>query len=154
MPNKSVLILNGPGLADLKSEDGSNDLSLDMIRGECDTLCANLDIDLDFRQTDDEQQMLKFISDDSQSFSALVINPSCLRYGTPQKLNAFDSAIKQVAHLRKPVIEVRLSNIFADPAETMPPMQGIDGGLGFVNGMGAAGYLLAIRAADRKLRAA
>jgi len=154
MPNKSLLILNGPGLADIKSKDGSNDLSLAVIRSECEALCAHLDMDLDFRQTDDEQEMAKFIAEDSTPFNALIINPSCLQYGTPQKLNAFDTAIRQVAHLRKPVIEVRLRNIFADAAETMPPMQGIAGGLGFVSGLGVEAYLLAIRAAERKLHLA
>ncbi len=155
MPENTLLILNGPGLSDLSDYDGNSygEISLDAIRDQSSALCEELGIALDFRQTDDEDEMLRFIARDSEEFSALIINPVGYARATTVDFEMYRSAIKMIAHLKKPVIEVHIANIFQQGAEITRPLQVPEGAMGFVCGMGIGSYLLAIRSAAHRLKA-
>lgn len=156
MIDNSLLILNGPGLADLGDYDGNSygDISLAAIRDQSIALCEELGLNLDFRQTDDEDEMLRFIARDSEDFSALIINPVGYARANTVDFEMYRSAIKMIAHLKKPVIEVHIANIFQQGAEITRPLQVPEGEMGFVCGLGVGSYLLAIRSAARRLKAA
>jgi len=153
MSGKTLLLLNGPGLADLSNFDGNSygDLSLESIRTSCTTLCEELDIELDFRQTDDEDEMFRWIAKDSEAFDALIINPVGYSRAAVVEFELYRSAIRMIAHLKKPVTEVHITNIFLPGAEITKPLQVPEGEMGFVCGLGVHSYLLAIRALNRKL---
>ena len=153
MKNKKLLILNGPGLADLNVGGGRcGNITLNQIRDECAALCDHLGISLDFRQTDDEEEILRWIVEDSENYGALIINPvGCARAETVD-LDRYHSAIQMIAHLHRPVIEVHLTNIFREGDELAKPLQGLEGEMGFVCGMGIHSYLLGINAAAKRLQ--
>jgi len=153
MSNYTVLILNGPGLADLSNYDGYSygKLTLERIREECVARCEQLGIEPDFRQTDDEDEMFRWIAKDSESFDALIINPVGYSRAASVEFEMYRSAIKMVAHLKKPVIEVHITNIFQPGAEVTKPLQVPEGEMGFICGLGLHSYLLAIRAIERRL---
>lgn len=149
MKDKALLILSGPGLADLGV---SGDITLDEIRDACSALCDELGISLEFRQTDNQDEMFGWIAQDSVRFDALIINPlGYLKSGTVD-FDMYHSAIKKIANRNKPVIEVRLSNIFRHDDEPTGPLQGPEGEMGFVCGLGLHSYLLGIKAAARRLQ--
>ena len=124
---------NGPGLARPGSCDG--DLTLKRIHDECSTLCKKLAIELDFRQTDDDDEMARLITQGNMDFNALVINPA----GSAPNIE-----------LDIPVIEVHTSNIFRQDSETTRPLQPPDATPGFISGLGLHSYLLAIKALHKR----
>ncbi|MES9899622.1 MAG: type II 3-dehydroquinate dehydratase [Sedimenticola sp.] len=153
MTDKTLLVLNGPGLAELGDHDGNTygNLTLDLIRDECTLLCEQLGVKLDFRQTDDEEEMFRFIAKDSEDFDALIINPVGYSRAASVEFEMYRMAIKTIAHLKKPVIEVHLENIFQEGAEITKPLQAPEGEMGFICGLGINSYLLAIKAVVRRL---
>jgi 3-dehydroquinate dehydratase-2 len=153
MTGIKLLILNGPGLGDLSDFDGKNygGLSLEGIQKECSILCEQLGIQLDFRQTDDEIEMFNFIAKDSEAYDALIINPVGYSRAASVEFEMYHSAILTIAHLKKPVIEVHITNIFKPEAEITKPLQVPEGNMGFISGLGISGYLLAIKAVNKRL---
>lgn len=151
--NNTLLVLNGPGLADL-SADGSRygGLTLGQVRDECSALCERLDLQLDFRQTDDEEEMFRWITNDSEKFAGLIINPSGCTKSDSVDFDWYRSAIDLIAHLKKPVVEVHMSNIFREDVEFARPLQASGSEMGFVCGFGKHSYLLAINAVAKRLQ--
>ena len=155
MAEKTLLILNGPGLADLSDYDGNTygNLTLAGIQDECLSLCEQLGIKLDFRQTDDEEEMFRFIAKYSEDYDALIINPVGFSRAASVQFEMYRMAIKTIAHLKKPVIEVHITNIFREGTEITKPLQAPEGEMGFICGLGVNSYLLAIKAVERRLSA-
>jgi len=153
LTNKTILVLNGPGLADL-SAGGSQtgDLTLGQIEDECSALCEQLGLKLDFRQTEDEEEMFRWIGKDSENFGGLIINPVGSLKGDSVDFDRYRSAIGMVAHLKKPVVEVHTANIFREGSGVTKPLQASEGEMGFICGLGLRSYLLAIRAIAKRLQ--
>jgi len=152
---QKILIINGPGLSDLTDYDGNSygGLSLQSIREGCEQLCDELEVELDFRQTDDQEEMFQWIAKDSENFDGLIINPIGYSRAATVKLGFFRSAMKVVAHLKRPVIEVHINNIYRQSAEITQPLHEPEGDMGFICGLGMYGYLLAIKATVHKISA-
>jgi 3-dehydroquinate dehydratase-2 len=143
-----ILVLNGPGLGDLSDYDGNTyrGLTLEKIRNECSKLCRNLGMELDFRQTEDQGEIFRWIAKDSEGYDGIIINPvGHSRTGTVS-YEQHRSAIQMIATLKKPVVEVHISNIFSPSAEIARPSHEPVGNMGFVCGLGVQSYLLGIRA--------
>jgi 3-dehydroquinate dehydratase-2 len=144
---RKILILNGPGLTDLGDYGDGNDrgLTLEKVRTECTELCHSLGIELDFRQTEDQDEMVRWIKKDSEGYDGVIINPvGCSRAATVS-FPVYRSAIRTIALLRKPVVEVHMNNIFSRSAETTGSVNEPAGAMGLVCGLGVHGYLLGIR---------
>lgn len=139
--DQALLILNGPGLA----EPSGGDVTLEQIQRESETLCEELGMNLDFRQTDDPNELSRWITEDSRRFDALIINPAD-GYGSD------DEALKAMRDLGRPMIEVHLTNVFQSGTEHAKPMQGPNGETGFICGLGLHGYLLGIKAVAKRLQ--
>jgi len=77
MKNNKLLIMNGPGLSDLSNfnEMGYGHLTLDIVRKKCAETCKILGLKMDFRQTDDETELSRFLIEGIEDFDALIINP-------------------------------------------------------------------------------
>lgn len=148
-----ILILNGPGLADLRDDEGhfQQGLTLARIRDECARLCRSLDMEADFRQTDDQQEMVDWIAKDGAGFDGIVINPAGYSRAATVSLPAHLSAFQMKALLGKPVVEVHIENVFSDGAAGAQPMHEPEVDLGFVCGLGVQGYLIAIRSIAHRL---
>lgn len=153
LKDKTILILNGPGLADLSARDDRyGGVTLEQIQAESAALCGELGMKLEFRQTDDQDEMFRWIARDSEHFDALIINPvGHLKSGTADS-EMFRSAIDRITHTNKPVIEVHLTNIFRQGEEPSKPLQGPEGQMGFVCGLGLKSYLLGIKAVAERLQ--
>lgn len=153
MTSTRLMILNGPGLDDLSSLEGNDygNITLQQIQQQCTDLCSQLNIELDFRQTDDQDEMFRFLARDSEAFDALIINPKGHSRATSVDFEMYHSAIMMIAHLNKPIIEVHITNIFKPGAEFTKPLQVPECELGFISGLGVCSYLTAIKAIDKKL---
>ena len=152
-----MLILNGPGLADLSGLDGYADITLGAIKDACAQQCATLGVDLDFRHTEDAQQIKTWLDEDLGGFDALVLNPQGVAATVSQ---ADRRGIENALDNRVPAVEVHLSqalanalaNVSTDGAEAAGPLRPSNCDLGFVSGLGINSYLLAIKALHRRLR--
>ena len=146
--------MNGPGLSDLSNynERGYGHLTLDIVRKKCAETCKIFGLKMDFRQTDDEAELSRFLKDDIEDFDALIINPAGYSHAPSVDYTIYSSAIKTITRQNKPVIEVHISNIFQQGVENTKPIQVPKCEVGFVSGLGIHSYDLAIRAVNKKLR--
>ncbi len=148
MSDKTLLILNGPGLSELA---GHSDLSTDRIREVCTSLCDQLGLDLDFRQADGDESLIRFVDEDSKRFDALIVNPGNYPTDGSDAIDLYRLTSDIVAQQQKPVVEVHLANVFRQAANVLTPTNTPNTEIGFVCGFGVHGYLLAIKAVHRQL---
>lgn len=150
---QNMLIINGPGLDDLEGPFGSDNelVTLDSIKTACEQRCADLGLDLEFRQTDDYQLLLEWLSEDGGDYAGVIFNPFNLPGADSNTESFYQSAMQRIAQLKKPAIEVRLTNIYARDAELSRPVHKPQCDMGFVCGFGSHGYLLAITALSQRI---
>jgi 3-dehydroquinate dehydratase II len=101
-------------------------------------LAAELDLECEFRQTNHEGVLVDWIQEAAQRDAAVVINPAGFSFGCVPVLDALKL-------LSQPVVEVHLTNIHKRPPPyTHSTTSQVAGGV--ICGLGATGYLLAVRA--------
>jgi 3-dehydroquinate dehydratase-2 len=135
-----VLILNGPNLNMLGSREveiyGRETLS--DIEKSCRTHGAALGLDIDFRQTNSEAELVTWIQQARGDASAVIINAGAYTHTSIAILDALKM-------LDVPAIEVHLSNIFQ--RESFRAESFISrAAKGIIAGFGAHGYQLALDA--------
>jgi 3-dehydroquinate dehydratase-2 len=151
MSNNKLLIINGPGLSDLSNynEIGYDDLTLAIVQQKCSEACESFGLEMDFRQNDDEAELLSVLIEDIDNFDALIINPAGHSQASSIGLDTYSAVINKITNQGKPVVEVRIENIFKQGNNK--PLQGPERGVGFVGGLGMHSYVLAIKAINKKL---
>ena len=151
MSNGKLLIINGPGLSDLSelNEKVHDGLSLADVKQKCITTCEGFGLEIDFRQNDNESELLSDLDNDIDNFDAFIINPAEHSKSSSIDYEAFSKAINKITNQSKPVIEVRIENIFKQGSSK--PLQGAESGVGFVSGLGIYSYVLAINSINKTL---
>ena len=144
MPHR-VMFLNGPNAnlygLDKNSTYGSE--SFASIQARCQQHAAELDLTLDFRQSNHEGVLVDWIQEARLNSDALVINAAGLSYSSVPILDAllaFDG----------PIIEAHMSNIWK--RESFRHHSYISkAATGVIAGLGALGYQLALTAVAKLL---
>ena len=151
MSNGKLLIINGPGLSNLSelNEKVHDGLSLADIEQKCIKTCEGFGLEVDFRQNDDQSELLSALINDINNFDAFIINPSGYSKSSSIDDEAFSKAINKITNQSKLVIEVRIENIFKQGSSK--PLQGSESGVGFVSGLGIYSYELAINSINKTL---
>ncbi len=137
---RKILVLNGPNLNLLGMREPAvyGSVTLGDIEAECAAVAEDLDLALDFRQTNHEGQLVDWIQDAIGEAHGIVINAAAYSHTSI----AIHDALKAVA---LPVVEVHLSNIykrddFRHKSLVSPVADGV------ICGLGSDGYGLAIEA--------
>ncbi len=144
--NKRILVLNGPNLNMLGVREphiyGST--TLEEIEKTVRATATNLGLDLTFKQTNLEGELVSWIQNARFQTDIIVINAGAFSHTSIAVLDALQL-------LEIPIIELHLSNIFA--REEFRHNSYISKcATGVICGFGAAGYDLALEAAARIFR--
>jgi 3-dehydroquinate dehydratase II len=146
VPGEALLVLNGPNLNLLGRREpatyGSDTLA--DVAARLETLGAELDVDVELRQSNHEGELVGWIHDAWGAADGVVLNPGAFAH--------YSYALRDaVAAIEPPVVEVHLSNIHAREEfrhrSVIAPVA-----LGMISGLGAQGYELAVRALVTHLR--
>lgn len=149
MKTLKILVLNGPNLNLLGTREpeiyGSE--TLDSIARQMNGCAAELGgVELQFRQSNAESDLITWIGNARGSFDGLIINPAAF---THTSLGVAD-ALKAVAQ-EVPAVEVHLSNTHARE-EIRHRSLTASSCLGQIMGFKGYGYLLALQALVKHLR--
>ena len=135
-----IYVLNGPELNLLGEREPAiyGDKTLAQVEELCRERATSLGFDIDFRQTDDESQMVEWISEASHRASGIVINPAIFTHHSLKVREA-------LRNCGVGVVEVHISNINArEPWRAHSMVSGVV--RGSIIGLGVSGYPLAIEA--------
>ena len=135
-----VFILNGPNLNLLGVRDPSiyGRDTLGDIEERCIARAAALGLEIDFRQTNHEGQLVDWIHEARESADGIILNAGALTHTSVALLDALSAA-------ELPVIEVHLSNIFRRESFRHHSYVSLAAN-GVICGLGAQGYELALEA--------
>lgn len=135
-----ILVLHGPNLNLLGVREPSvyGALTLDQINGELSDLALELNVEITCRQSNHEGELVDLLHRAMEDMDAVVFNPGAYTHTSYALRDA-------VAAIGIPTVEVHLSNIYAREGfrrhSVIAPVAS-----GQISGLGANGYLLALRA--------
>ena len=136
----TAFILNGPNLNLLGVREPSiyGRDTLGDIEERCTARAAGLGLEIDFRQTNHEGQLVDWIQEARESADGIILNAGALTHTSVALLDALSAA-------ELPVIEVHLSNIFRREGFRHHSYVSLAAN-GVICGLGAQGYELALDA--------
>ncbi|MBT5073806.1 MAG: type II 3-dehydroquinate dehydratase [Kordiimonadaceae bacterium] len=143
---KSILVINGPNLNLLGTREpeiyGAD--TLGDIKDKMTAKAASVEMDIDFRQSNTEGEIVGWIQEAREHHDAIIINAGALTHTSVAIMDA-------LLAVDKPCVEVHLSNIFK--REKFRHHSYISAAaVGLITGFGATGYLMAVDAVKNELK--
>ena len=141
----TILVLNGPNLnlLGLREPEIYGRETLSDIEEECLERAAELGLQLDFRQSNHEGQLVDWIHEARQTADGIILNAGAYSHTSIALLDALAAA-------ELPVVEVHLSNIYRrEPFRHHSYISRVARGV--ICGFGGHGYELALTAMARLL---
>lgn len=141
----SVLVLNGPNLNLLgtRQPEVYGTTTLSDIERDCRATAESLGLDIDFRQSNSEGQLIDWIHAARGTFDGIILNAGAYTHTSIAIMDAISS-------VELPVIEVHLSNIHRrEPFRHHSYISKV--AVGMICGFGAFGYLMALDAISNHL---
>ena len=145
MPHR-IIIINGPNLNLLGEREKSHygNFSLEELKKKCIQKSKQLDIEIDFRQSNIEGEIVTMIQSARNKCDGIIINAA----GFTHSSVAIRDALEIV---KKPKIELHISNIYKrEEFRQKSLISGVVNGL--ICGLGINGYILAINAMHELLK--
>ena len=137
---KKVLILNGPNLDKLGTREPEiyGSLTISEISDQCKTRGQALGLEIDFRQSNSETDLIEWLHEAASGKLPVIMNPAAFTH--------YSVAIRDAAALLvEPLIEVHISNPLA--REEFRHTSLISGlAKGTISGFGVNSYLMALDA--------
>ena len=141
MAMKKILVLNGPNLNLLgkRQPEIYGTATLADIEKQVRSLAKELGVEIDFRQSNSEGELVTWIQEAADRFAALVINPAAYTHTSLAMRDAISAAAI-------PTVEIHISNIHRREAFRHHSYIA-EVAVGQIAGFGAGSYLLGLRAA-------
>ena len=137
---RTVLVLNGPNLSRLGSREPEvyGTATLEDLRAACAATAAELGLSVDFRQTDNEAQLIAWVHEAADEQLPIVLNPAAFTH--------YSYALRDALAMRTaPLVEVHISNPAArEEFRHVSVVAGVADGT--IAGFGFGSYQLALRA--------
>jgi 3-dehydroquinate dehydratase-2 len=135
-----VYVLNGSNLNMLGKREPHlyGTTTLAQVKERTEALAEELGVRCEFRQTNHEGVMVDWLQEAFETDAAVIINPAGFSFGSIPVLDA-------VKLIRQPVIEVHITNIHQRDEQYRHSLISL-AARGVICGLGADGYLLAMRA--------
>jgi len=146
MATKKILVLNGPNLNLLgkRQPEIYGRSTLPDIENQVRALAKEIGVEIDFRQSNSEAELVTWIQEAEGKFGALVINPAAYTHTSL----AMRDAISAVGI---PTVEIHLSNIHKrEPFRHHSYIAEV--AVGQIAGFGVNSYLLGLRAAFESIQ--
>ncbi len=142
----NILIINGPNLNLLGEREQSQygSITFEQLKKICLDKSKELDINLDFKQSNIEGEIVTIIQEARNKYDGLIINAAGFTHTSVAIRDA-------LSILKKPSIELHMSNIYK--REEFRHKSFLSGVVtGIICGLGSNGYILAINAMHELLK--
>tara|TARA_B100000676_G_scaffold18689_1_gene16332 strand:- start:96 stop:542 length:447 start_codon:yes stop_codon:yes gene_type:complete len=143
---KNILIINGPNLNLLGEREQSQygSITFDQLKKNCLEKANELNISLDFVQSNVEGEIVTLIQEARKNYEGLIINAAGFTHTSVAIRDALDI-------FKKPSIELHISNIYKrEEFRHKSMISAVVNGV--ICGLGANGYILAINAMHELLK--
>ena len=142
----NIIVINGPNLNLLGEREQSQygSITFDQLKEKCLKKSKELNINLDFMQSNIEGEIVTIIQDARSKYDGMIINAAGFTHTSVSIRDALDI-------FKKPIIELHISNIYK--REEFRHKSMISGVVtSVICGLGANGYILAINAMQELLK--
>ena len=141
-----ILIINGPNLNLLGEREQSQygKITFEKLKENCEKKSRELNIDLDFKQSNIEGEIVTLIQQARKDFDGLIINAAGFTHTSISIRDAIEI-------FKKPSIELHISNIYKREEFRKKSLIS-DVVTGGIFGLGDEGYILAIIAMQKILK--
>ena len=135
-----IIVINGPNLNLLgeREKEKYGEISIKTIEKDCSNFCIKNDIDLTFKQSNIEGEIVSLIQDSRSKYSGLIINAAGYTHTSVSILDA-------LMVLKIPVIELHITNIY-NREDFRHKSLISKAATGIICGFGSQGYVMALEA--------
>ena len=144
--NNKIIIINGPNINLLGEREQSQygTINFDQLSDICKKKSTDLDLELEFMQSNIEGDLVNVIQDSRKKFDGMIINAAAFTHTSVAIRDALEI-------FKKPIIEVHISNIYKREEFRHKSLIS-DIVTGGVFGLGTDSYILAIIAMQKILK--
>ena len=144
--SNNIIIINGPNLNLLGKREQSQygPMSFEELRENCINKSKDLDLIVEFAQSNVEGELVNLIQDAIKKFDGIIINAAAFTHTSVAIRDALDV-------FKKPIIELHISNIYKREEFRHKSLIS-DIVTGGIFGLGSNGYILAIIAMHKLLK--
>ena len=136
--SQKILVINGPNLNLLgtREKEKYGNITLEDIEKKSKAHCNKIDIQVEFKQSNVEGEIVNFIQDAKKNYDGIVINAGGYTHTSVAILDA-------LLAVKKPAIELHITNIYKreDFRHKSLISKAVDG---IICGMGSDGYIMAL----------
>ena len=142
---QKILVINGPNLNLLGSREKEKygNVSLKDIQKKCEIHCKKIGLEVDFKQSNVEGEIVNFIQLAKENYAGIIINAGGYTHTSVAILDA-------LLAVKKPSIELHITNIYKreDFRHKSLISKAADG---IICGFGVEGYIMALKAMKKFL---
>ena len=135
---KKILVINGPNLNLLgtREKEKYGNTSLADIQKKCEAHCKKIGLQVDFKQSNVEGEIVNFIQNTKEKHQGIIINAGGYTHTSVAILDA-------LLAVKKPTIELHITNIYKreDFRHKSLISKAVDG---IICGLGVDGYIVAL----------
>ena len=136
--NQKILVINGPNLNLLgtREKEKYGQSSLEDIKNKCQAHAKKIDLEVEFKQSNVEGEIVNFIQESRKKYAGIIINAGGYTHTSVAILDA-------LLAVKKPTIELHITNIYK--REDFRHKSLISkASNGIICGLGVDGYLMAL----------
>ena len=136
--SQKILVINGPNLNLLgtREKEKYGNIPLQEIQKKCELHCKKIGLEVDFKQSNVEGEIVNFIQDSRKNYEGIIINAGGYTHTSVAILDA-------LLAVQKPTIELHITNIYKreDFRHKSLISKSVDA---IICGLGVDGYIVAL----------